>query len=337
MCNSHLCYMTPYTAHDIIQPLRVTYSRPHDCNTYNSYLDAVHNEPIPQDHTDNQNCTEDSNDKLDDANNAQNIQSIQSMQNIQDNMNEINDIINEIETSLAISRLLVHTQNNDNNVNDTVIDITTDNNGDNVVIHANNPNVRNGFISEPSMSKRKVDFRERYNNGNWCDYCMCDMFVHKDGCQKYIDRCVNRYDNNKRRFLKGKDIQILQLLFNLEEYAREYLDIQCEELYDLCIYSYIKKPVDTNDLTCTSNKIIRQYIEREHASAVILTDSSNKIDEWLIYNNMRCEYCSYMACPFHLEFGGFTHININKRKMFCCGWCGDIINMIDEVDKYKKI
>lgn len=168
-------------------------------------------------------------------------------------------------------------------------------------------------------------FKESINNANWCDYCVRDIFMHEASVVKFIDKCVNMYIKNKKIFFDKREAHMLGSLLTLDHGNVYYLSNKCPELYN----NY-----KTNALTISDSRvyvidgIINQYNERIYKLTTNDKQNNNannlqnkSYDDWLIFNNIQCEYCGHYACPFHAEHSSFSTRTINNKKLYCCGWC----------------
>jgi hypothetical protein len=186
-------------------------------------------------------------------------------------------------------------------------------------------------------------FRKCENNAHWCYFCLQNKFMHKVSCEKFIQKCIKKYIKCPEKFIESKESHMLSTMLCLDNYARLYLSLNNINLFKLLTIRSYAETIDD----VIKNGIISQYNYRK-----IMTDthyltklpenhlSNSDIDKWFIANNLRCNYCFELACPFHYDFGSWEMIQIPDtyafKKDYCCGWCVDIITNIDRSSVYSS-
>lgn len=188
--------------------------------------------------------------------------------------------------------------------------------------------IKDDTIKELQCSNEK---KREYKNNNCCDYCYENIYIHPKSGYNYIDRCIFKYTDNSGRFFKSKDSHMLGTLLSLDLLARTYLETTCQELYSKYKVSYV-----TSDAKgYIVGGIIEQYIMRS-----ITSDTSDKLeldrDMWLIMNNIRCDQCQRLCCPFHRDHNSFELRTVNSKNIYCCGWCIDTIDCMPQYDKNRQ-
>lgn len=193
----------------------------------------------------------------------------------------------------------------------------------------NNNGLKITDISDNSHNKNSykdslLRFTEKYNNSNWCDYCLENKFIHMRSQYKFIDKCVAKHKKLGLNFFKNPYSHMLGSLLSLNFTAKFYLNSIDEELHE----HYIKNINDNHSNEFIIYGIINQYIDRVYITDIKLTKDKSRIknrDNWLKFNNIRCENCNFLACPFHHDHGNFEINDTNDKIKYCCGWCIDIL------------
>lgn len=173
----------------------------------------------------------------------------------------------------------------------------------------------NSFITPKSDTMSLPDFyRDGFMNNNWCDMCKDGRFVHDTYSKKFIDKCCRIFKRSKKRFYSSKHSHMLNSLVTVDHNAEKYLELTCKPLHTHHV-SNIRVINNATKLFIIEG-LVNQYIERKINTCSTLFKATNR-DDWLIFNNQRCQSCKMLTCPFHSDMGGFESIN-NK---YCCGWC----------------
>lgn len=206
--------------------------------------------------------------------------------------------------------------------------------------------------TEPRQISESMCLRAKHNNSNWCHFCLRDIFVHKTSCERFVDKCIKKYNANKTKFFgsKNKDAHMLGSMLCLEETARVYLTTTDKELFDRFAPQIRVASGESKEFI--TGGIIQQYNEYIHGTELDALNGAYPfshgtaldLDDWLMKNNIRCEHCSFLACPFHHDFGGFGSVQISglgegettktnnsesqhrRKTKYCCGWCVESIN-----------
>jgi hypothetical protein len=205
--------------------------------------------------------------------------------------------------------------------------------------------------------------------------------MHILSCEKFIQKCIQKYTKYPDKFLKTKDSHMLSTILCLDNYARIYLSSNNLTLFNLLtIRSYAEtiddviktgiisqynhrkiltdihseftekiepKVIHSEFTEKIEPKVIHsEFTEKIESNVKHLTKlpddhiSRSDIDKWYITNNLRCNYCFELSCPFHHDYGSWEMIQIPDtntfKKDYCCGWCIDIITTIDRSSVYSS-
>lgn len=174
-------------------------------------------------------------------------------------------------------------------------------------------------------------FRSKHMNSYWCDFCLSQKFMHNTSSRKFIDKCIKLYDKYDKQFFSRKEAHMIGSMISIDIYSHEYLKDKKQELFEKYVNSY--KDYSFESSRYVIEGIIHQYNERIflHNTNIILGDENktyDEMDKWLIKQNIQCDFCKKLACPFHTEYCDFGPVMYQNKKIFCCGWCKNYIEAI---------
>lgn len=164
--------------------------------------------------------------------------------------------------------------------------------------------IPNENINPPSLYNNHVF------NHYWCDFCREKILIHESYLTWFVNKCI--FQNNKYGNLKNASLLSAILSHNVK--LREKFAITGSPFNQSMFHKYRNE----DSFKYFIGGMIHDFNKKHMVN-----------NRTLMLTNERCECCSYLACPFHRHFGAFGIVEVENKKIFCCGWCADMIEDIN--------
>lgn len=165
--------------------------------------------------------------------------------------------------------------------------------------------------------QKNTPYRNKFMNSYWCDYCYYGIFIHEKSVFIFIDRCIKIFTEQKKIFFDTIYAHELGSMLSINQFSRDYLQKRCPLLFS----KYRLSKISADASSYVTNGIIDHHNKQTYHS----TSTCCSFDEWLLTNNLRCELCNSLSCPFHTLYGAFNLVEHNNKTKYCCGWCDDTL------------